>query len=69
MDIEKRVNEWIEKNGMPERKEGHLSEIIKNMKTQKDDVETFGCSMQQGCLVCCVTQNGDEYCWIEWCHA
>ena len=65
MDIEARVKHWIEKNGMPGKREGHLIEVMQNMREQKTDVVTLGCFMQKGCLVCCV----EEGCWVEWCYA
>lgn len=69
MDVEARVQHWIEKHGMPEKREGHLVEVMQDMREQKTDVVTFGCFMQETCLVCCVGEGDDEYCWIEWCYA
>ncbi len=53
-----------------ERREGHFEEVHKRLISNPKAVSGLYCLLEMGCWVCCeVDDEGNEYCWIEWCYA
>ena len=66
MDRLERLQERIAKEGVPEKREGHLAEVLASIKSKTENVERFYCMYWAGSLICCVEAHGERYCWTEW---
>lgn len=64
-----KLKQDIRETGMPEKKQGHLTELLSAMKNGERELVALSCFMQNGCLMCCAEESGKEECWIEWCNA